>query len=53
MFFKQRISLRWAVLENANTIYYFLEKKKKKNPGTYFKFFYYDTEKQQMEFGYK
>ena len=26
---------------------------KKKNPGTYFKFFYYDTEKQQMEFGYK
>ena len=30
MFFKQRISLRWAVLENANTIYYFFEKKKKK-----------------------
>ena len=41
MFFTQRISLRWAVLENANTIYYFFEKKKKKkNPGTYFKFFY-------------
>ena len=30
MFFKQRISLRWAVLENANTIYYLFEKKKKK-----------------------
>ena len=27
-------------------------KKKKKNPGTYFKFLYYDTKK-QMEFGYK
>ena len=30
MFFKQIISLRWAVLENANTIYYFFEKKKNK-----------------------
>ena len=45
MFFKQRISLRWAVLETANTIYYFFEKKKKKKILVPILNFYITTQK--------